>query len=64
MGLIPVVYGSANYSRYLSPNSYVNVRDFTLVEGLANHFFKEPNIVLLIPCLAENSLITTGGEGM
>ncbi|KAK7065913.1 hypothetical protein SK128_023869 [Halocaridina rubra] len=27
-GLVPVVYGSANYSKFLPPNSFINARDY------------------------------------
>lgn len=34
-GTIPVVYGGADYSRFLPPKSYINAQDFSSTEELA-----------------------------
>ena len=36
-GVVPVVYGGANYSLYAPPHSYINVDDFQSVEQLGEH---------------------------
>ena len=36
-GLIPVVLGHSNYTKFLPPNSYIDVRDFRSPKELADH---------------------------
>ncbi|OWA52656.1 putative Alpha-(1,3)-fucosyltransferase C [Hypsibius exemplaris] len=35
--VVPIVMGGANYSRFLPPNSYLNVRDYLSPKALADH---------------------------
>lgn len=35
--IIPIVYGGANYSRFIPPKSYINANDFVSVATLANY---------------------------
>lgn len=35
--IIPVVYGGANYTRFLPPHSYINAEDFETVKELADY---------------------------
>ncbi|KAK4287389.1 hypothetical protein Pmani_039537 [Petrolisthes manimaculis] len=37
LNVVPVVYGGVDYKRYLPPNSYIDVLDFTDVKALATH---------------------------
>ncbi|XP_013784291.1 alpha-(1,3)-fucosyltransferase 9-like [Limulus polyphemus] len=37
MGLIPVVFGGANYSSFLPPNSYIDALNFSSPNNLANY---------------------------
>ena len=41
--VIPVVYGGANYSKILPPNSYIDVQDFTTIQTLVNYLKKVGN---------------------
>uniref|UniRef100_A0A0K8U973 Fucosyltransferase n=1 Tax=Bactrocera latifrons TaxID=174628 RepID=A0A0K8U973_BACLA len=35
--LLPVVFGGANYTRFVPPNSYINARDFASIRELADY---------------------------
>lgn len=35
--IVPIVLGEANYSKYLPPNSFINVEDFKTVKSLGSH---------------------------
>ena len=35
--IIPVVYGGADYERFLPPHSYINVEDYDTPQDLANY---------------------------
>lgn len=37
--IIPVVYGGADYTRFLPPRSYINVLDFNTTKELADHLW-------------------------
>ncbi|KAK3884249.1 hypothetical protein Pcinc_011460 [Petrolisthes cinctipes] len=37
LNVVPVVYGGADYKRFLPPNSYIDVLDFPDVKTLAAH---------------------------
>ena len=39
-GTVPVVLGASNYSRFLPPNSFIDVRDFTSPKELAKYLLK------------------------
>ena len=48
MGVIPVVFGGANYSLFAPPNSYINARDFKTPKLLAEYLLKlSQNLKLL-----------------
>ena len=36
-GLVPIVFGGANYSRYALPRTYINARDFNSLKELADY---------------------------
>ena len=43
LGMVPIVYGGANFSQYLPPHSYIDVKDFASPKDLAVHLKKVAN---------------------
>lgn len=56
--VVPVVFGGANYSSLLPPNSYINARKFTPVElaSFLHHLSKSPKVSLR-HCLKNKSCL-------
>lgn len=64
-GTIPVVYGGADYSRFLPPKSYINAQDFTSTEELALflvNLSKNPEEYLSYFWWMEHYTINTGNS--
>ena len=47
MGMVPIVYGGANFSQYLPLHSYIDVKDFASPKDLAEHLTKVANDINL-----------------